>query len=89
MRNIRPTERAIVARPNEGVGSFRSVVLIGPLLNSHFNHTGMWRQALKVWDHDHRLRAEVYAALINQAAQEKRDAVRNSAHPLDPITDHR
>lgn len=89
MGEIRTTEKVSVASPNWGRGADRSVVLIGPLLQSHFSVPGQWRQALKVWGRDHRLRAEVYAALINQAAQEKRDALRHPAQLLDPVADHR
>lgn len=53
--------KAFVARPNSGVGSNRSVVMMAP-------RSGVWQQALKCWGEDHRLRAETYAQLINQKA---------------------
>lgn len=65
VRNKRPGTRAFVARPNNGVGAHRSVVLVGCEV------TG-WRQALKCWDGNHAERAQDFAAEYNAAPIDSR-----------------
>lgn len=62
--------RAFVASPNSGIGSHRSVVLVSENVNSHYHPGKAWRQAIKCWNGDHLLRAQVYASAIDKAAQD-------------------